>query len=134
MIRTIETSAKTLWQPMGSGALAGMIATVPMTLFMLLTGRVLPKWQHYNLPPETITDELAKRAGLKEQMEKPERVMVAVIAHVGYASAMGTVYPLFAKNVSFPSIIKGIVFGLGVWTVSYLGLLPAFQMKTTAQQ
>jgi len=111
MLRTIETS---LWQPMRSGALAGMIATLPMTVFMLLMGRVLPKWQHYELPPEALTDEQAERAGVKEHMEKPERVTVALIAHVGYGAAMGTAYPLSAKNVSFPSIFKGIVFGLGV--------------------
>jgi putative membrane protein len=119
---------------MRNGALAGMIATLPMTLFMLLMARVLPKWQHYDLPPEALTDELAERAGVKEHLEKPERVVAALIAHMGYGTAMGTVYPLFAKNISFPSILRGIVFGLGVWIVSYLGLLPALQMKTTAQQ
>lgn len=134
MVRTFETRAKTLRQPMRSGALAGTIATVPMTVFMLLMGRILPKWQHYDLPLEELTDELAERAGVKEHLEKPELVAVALIAHFGYGAATGALYPLFAKSVSFPSILKGIVFGLGVWAVSYLGFLPALQMKTTAPQ
>ncbi|MHB8600140.1 MAG: hypothetical protein ACYDER_25435 [Ktedonobacteraceae bacterium] len=48
------------------GALAGTIATFPMTAFMLLMMRALPCRQHYNLPPEKLTDELAKRAGIKQ--------------------------------------------------------------------
>lgn len=134
MIQTFETNANIFWHSTRNSAIAGMIATLPMTLFMLLMGRILPKWQHYNLPPEALTDELAERAGVKEHLDKPKRVATALMAHVGYGATTGMLYPLFAKNVSFPSIIKGIVFGLGVWAVSYLGLLPALQMKTTAQQ
>jgi putative membrane protein len=131
MIRTFETELTIPWYSFINGAIAGMIATLPMTLFMLLVGRLLPKWQHYNLPPEEITDELAERAGMKEHMDKPERVTTALIAHVGYGTAMGTIYPLFAKSVSFPAMLKGTVFGLGVWAVSYLGLLPVLEMRTT---
>ena len=134
MGQTFETREKISWQTIRNGALAGMIATFPMNMFMLLMWRFLPKWQHYNLPPEAITDELAERTGMKEHMDKPERIAAALIAHVGYGAAMGTVYPLFTKKASFPAMLKGIVFGLGVWAGSYLGLLPALQMKTTAQQ
>jgi len=134
MIRAYETNVNLFWHSIRNGAIAGVIATLPMTLFMLLMGRILPKWQHYDLPPEKITDELAERAGVKEHLEKPERIAVALMAHMGYGAATGTLYPLFAKGVSFSAMLKGIVFGLGVWAVSYLGLLPALQMKTTAQQ
>jgi hypothetical protein len=34
----------------GIGSVAGLIATIPMTLFMLLMQQVLPKWQKYALP------------------------------------------------------------------------------------
>jgi hypothetical protein len=61
MGQTFETREKISWQTITNSALAGMIATFPMTMFMLLMGRFLPKWQHYNLPPEAITDELAER-------------------------------------------------------------------------
>lgn len=134
MQRTFDTRGKISWQTIRNGALAGMIATFPMTLFMLIMGQFLPKWQHYNLPPEAITDEIAERAGIKKHMDKPERVTTALLAHVGYGTAMGPMYSLFTKKVSFPAMLKGIVFGLGVWAGSYLGLLPALQMKTTAQQ
>lgn len=117
---------------LGKSALAGMIATLPMTLFMLFVQRFLPKWQHYDLPPEKITDELAERANVKKHLDKPKRVGVALTAHFGYGAAMGVLYPFFAKIASLPLILRGIIFGLGVWAASYLGLLPALQMKAPA--
>ena len=39
------------------GALAGFLATAPMTVFMLTTQRFLPKGQQYELPPELITKD-----------------------------------------------------------------------------
>ncbi len=117
------------------GALAGTIATVPMTAFMLLMMRALPRWQHYNLPPEKLTDELAKRAGIKQHMNKPQKVAVALVAHFGYGAAMGMLYTLFMQKGTlrpFPFLLKGNVFGLMVWGASYLGLLPAMNMPSTA--
>ena len=115
-----------------SGTIAGTISTVPMTVFMLLMGRLLPKWQHYDLPPEKLTDELTERVGVKQHLDKPKRVGLALIAHFWYGALMGAIYPFCAKNLPCPPIFKGIIFGVGVWGGSYLGLLPALQMKTTA--
>ena len=36
---------------LGEGSLAGVIATVPMTLFMFAGQSLLPLRQHYALPP-----------------------------------------------------------------------------------
>ena len=49
------------------GAFAGFVATVPMTIFMLVTQRFLPKGQHYDLPPEIITKELAQRMHMRDR-------------------------------------------------------------------
>ena len=54
----------------GIGSVAGIIATIPMTLFMLLMQQLLPKWQQYALPPERITTALAKRAEVGKHMNK----------------------------------------------------------------
>ena len=54
----------------GIGSVAGLIATIPMTLFMLLMQQLLPKWQKYALPPERITTELAKRAQVGKHIEQ----------------------------------------------------------------
>lgn len=117
------------------GTVAGTIATLPMTAFMLLMMRALPRWQHYDLPPEKLTDELAERAGVKQHMNKPQKVAVALVAHFGYGATMGMIYSLFMQKGTlrpFHFLLKGNVFGLAVWATSYLGLLPAMNMPSTA--
>lgn len=117
------------------GAIAGTVATLPMTAFMLFMMRALPRWQHYDLPPEKLTDELAKRVGIKQHMSKPQKVVVALIAHFGYGVGMGALYTLLneQKNIKmYPFLLKGNIFGVAVWGGSYLGLLPALNMPSTA--
>ena len=121
--------------PIGKGAVAGTVATIPMTAFMLLMQRALPRWQHYDLPPEKLTDELADRMGVKKYLNKPQKVGLALIAHFAYGAAMGMLYTLLMQrgNIkTFSFLVKGNIFGLAVWGASYLGLLPAMQMSTTA--
>src|SRR5437588_2486279 len=95
-----------------SGALAGFIGTAPMTAFMLLTQRFLPKGQRYALPPEIITEELAHRAHMRHHMNKPQVLGATLISHFGYGAAMGALYNLLAKKLPLPSIVKGLLFGL----------------------
>ena len=132
MARAINTIATKLWEPLGTGAAAGAIATIPMTLFMLLMQRLLPKWQQYALPPERITSELAERVGLEKHMNKRERVGAALVAHFGYGANMGALYTPFARKVTLHSTLKGAIFGLIVWAGSYLGLLPTMKMSEAA--
>src|SRR5947209_14345884 len=100
------------------GALAGLVATLPMTLFMLLIHQLLPKWQQYALPPEEITDELAERADLKKHMDKEQKVGAALVAHFGYGAAMGALYSIFTNVIPLPAVMKGTLFGLVVWAGS----------------
>lgn len=66
----------------GKGVLAGLIATLPMTAFMLLMQRLLPKVQQFALPPERITAEIAERAGVKVHMNKAEQVAASLVSHL----------------------------------------------------
>ena len=84
----------------GIGSVAGLVATIPMTLFMLLMQQLLPKWQKYALPPERITTELAKRAKVGKHMNKPQRVGATLIMHFGYGSNMGIFYTPIAQSTS----------------------------------
>lgn len=116
--------------PLSTGALAGAIATVPMTLFMLGMHQLLPKWQRYALPPEQITDELAGKADVN--MNKTQRLGAAFTSHFGYGSSMGSLYGAVAKRIPIPPVLKGTAFGLLVWAASYLGWLPAMEMSEAA--
>lgn len=61
-----------------AGALAGFVATIPMTQAMELMYRRLPPDQRFPLPPQSLTTE----------------------------------------------VVEGAVYGVGVWTASYLGWVP----------
>jgi len=110
--------------PWLQGALAGFIATVPMTIFMLSTQRFLPKGQRYDLPPEIITKELADRAHIKQHMNKAQILAATTASHFGYGATMGVLYSLLGQRLSLPSGLKGSLFGLIIWAVSYPALLP----------
>jgi len=117
-----------------SGACAGFAGTLPMTIFMLLTQRFLPRGQRYDLPPEIITKELAHRAHVRHRMNKTEVLRATMVSHFGYGAAMGTLYGPLAKRIPLPAIIKGVLFGLFVWAASYLGLLPLIGMSESGHR
>lgn len=116
----------------GIGSVAGIIATIPMTLFMMLMQQVLPKWQKYALPPERITTELAKRAEVGKHMNKSQRVGATLLMHFGYGSNMGMLYAPLARKIHLPPALKGAIFGLLVWAGSYLGIAPTLELSEAA--
>lgn len=85
------------------GALAGFVATEPMTLFMLVTQSFLPKGQRYALPPEIITKELARRVHVRQHLNKGQVLAATLVSHFGYGAAMGTLHSALGKKRSLPS-------------------------------
>jgi len=128
---TVKTQSELSWL---SAALAGFIGTAPMTAFMLLTQRFLPKGQRYALPPEIITEELAHRAHVRHHMNKQLVLAATTVSHFGYGAAMGALYTPLGKKFPLPGILKGVLFGLVVWTASYLALLPMSGMSESGQR
>lgn len=113
-------------------AVAGCVATAPMTLFMLLTQRFLPHGQRYDLPPEIIIQDLARRTHLHWRLSKRQVLLATLVSHFGYGAAMGLFYKPVERYVPGPSLAKGSAFGLLVWGASYLGLLPALGLVESA--
>ena len=107
------------------GAVAGALATVPMTLSMLWMYERLPRRERYPLPPREITEELAEEAHLASRLDDREMREATLAAHFGYGAGMGALYGAFARAVPGHPALKGTAFGVAVWTGSYLGLLPA---------
>ena len=116
------------------GAIAGFIGTGPMTVFMLLTQRFLPKGQQYDLPPEIITKELAHRAHVRQHMDKRQILAATTVSHFGYGAATGALYGPLSKKIPLPAVVKGALYGLFVWAASYLGLLPMIGMSESGQR
>ena len=109
-----------VWQ----GATAGLLATLPMTIFMLSTQRFLPKGQRYDLPPEILTKELAQRVHVKQHMNKAQILAVTTASHFAYGATMGVLYSLFGRRLPLTSSLKGMLFGFFIWTASYQAVLP----------
>ena len=108
-----------------AGLVAGLAATVPMTVAMELMFRGLPRRERYPLPPRWITDRLISVAGLEGEMDESRRREAALLSHFAYGAAAGAAYAPIAERVRIGPLSAGVLYGLGVWTVSYLGWLPA---------
>jgi uncharacterized membrane protein YagU involved in acid resistance len=134
MVQNQTVSQDQTGLPWLSGACAGFAGTLPMTIFMLLTQRFLPRDQRYDLPPEIITKELAHRAHVRHHMNKIEVLGATTVSHFAYGAAMGTLYSPLAKRIPLPAIIKGVLFGLFIWAASYLGLLPLLGMSESGHR
>lgn len=107
------------------GAMAGLVATVPMTVAMKAMHRALPPHEQYPLPPRLITEEVAEDTGIAPHLNEKEQEQMTWAAHFSYGAAMGALYGPVASHLARPGVTSGVLFGLTVWAGSYLGLLPA---------
>lgn len=110
---------------LSSGALAGLLATVPMTLVMELLHRQLPRHERHSLPPRTVTMQVARATGQYQQLDKAQRLGLTLASHFAYGAITGSAYAPLARWLRLPLVPGGLGFGLLVWLISYLGWLPA---------
>lgn len=127
-----DWNLKTILKAGGTGAAAGLVATVPMTAVMLLVHRYLPLWQRHSLPPRKIAMSLAGRLGVRKHMDSNQRTAATVISHFAYGTGAGAVYGPLSRLVPLPPVIKGAAYGLLIWAASYAGWLPAMNMPAAA--
>lgn len=107
-----------------TGAIAGLGATVPMTVFMVAAHGVLPRRDQEELPPAKITGRVLRQAGVLGFGE-PAETTVTLASHLAYGAVAGMAYSAMVQNDRPPSLSRGIAFGVGLWAGSYLGWLPA---------
>jgi putative membrane protein len=105
-----------------------------MTAAMELMHRMLPAAEQYPLPPSEITAELTDEVGLRGNLKPGQHLALTLVNHFAYGAAAGSIYGMIAKQLPLPPIVKGIGFGLGVWSISYLGLLPALGILRPATE
>lgn len=114
-----------------NGALAGLIATAPMTWAMRAAGQLLPWTASDRLPPRQITETALQKVGNGEA--SPEQLdALATLAHYAYGGACGAVLGVALNRSPLPKPVAGAIFGLAVWGGSYLGLLPAVGVRKSA--
>jgi len=104
------------------GAVAGAIATVPMSLVMLGAKRAgLMGTQ----PPEKITARLLSALGWRQRSRETQD-LVASLLHLGFGAGAGAVFVVLRRGLRLPgpAVLQGVAFGSGVWLVSYMGWVP----------
>lgn len=115
-----------------AGAAAGLASTLPMTIAMEAMFHELPLAERYPLPPRQITEELARKVGLDDELSDDQCAALSLASHFAYGAAMGEIYRLATGRTIPRGALSGMLFGMGVWSGSYLGLLPAFNILPPA--
>jgi uncharacterized membrane protein YagU involved in acid resistance len=105
------------------GVLAGVAATMAMTATMRRLHTVLPDDERYPLPPREIVDRSVPAVDEKNARLK------TLLAHFGFGGLAGA---LFALMPTFRG--AGASYGIGVWTLSYLGWIPAARILAPAHR
>lgn len=106
------------------GAGAGLLATLPMTLFMRSAWKRLPADEQYALPPRQITRNVLRPARFF-RMSPEKQTGITLLLHFLFGAAAGSVYGMVAEKIPMQPAVKGPLAGVLVWTGSYLGWIPA---------
>ena len=109
------------------GALAGVVATAAMSVFMLGAKRVGALGEP---PPRRLTRRLLSHLG--PLAPRGRQLDAAALAnHFAFGSTMGAVFGLALRR---PTPLRGVLFGLGVWTVMYTKALPRLGLMPPAHR
>jgi hypothetical protein len=102
------------------GAVGGIAATWAMTVAMNVLFRRLPDDEQYPLPPREITETLLPASS---HISEDTIAACSLAAHAAYGAAAGSVFTLSGVHQHRP-VVRGMMWGLVVWSISYLGWLP----------
>lgn len=107
------------------GAAAGTAATGVMTAAMFTAQRAGLMGQ---LPPRKITAAALDAAGIR-RTRKEEKAATAV-THLGFGAACGALFAFLGRRDKplARAVLEGTVFGSAVWTISYVGWVPALRI------
>ena len=118
-----------------AGAISGCLATAPMTLFMEAAHKILPPEEQQPLPPREITMRAAEKAGVREHVDVPgRRTESTLLAHFAFGTTAGFIYSYMAGASGLRPAAEGSLYGLGVWSSNYLGILPGLGVVRSATE
>jgi len=107
------------------GAVAGIAGTVAMTIPILVCQRL---HLFHTPPPEEISDNVARRTWLLPDRSHRSFPIFWIAAHLAYGATCGTLFSLSRRWTPGSDREAGLLFGLAVWAVSYLGVVPALRL------
>lgn len=104
------------------GAVAGVAATLPMSAVMFAAKKAGLMGKY---PTELIAQKGLVAAGVQPSQGKT--TTAALVAHFGFGAATGALFGLLYRRTQSlgPPVVRGIGYGLAVYTASYAGWIPA---------
>jgi hypothetical protein len=107
------------------GAMAGTLATLPMSAVMIAAEKAGLMGQQ---PPEVITKRMLDELEVKR--DESTNHAAASAMHLAFGAGAGALFNVARQRIdpSVPPVIAGIVFGLLVYGVSYSGWIPALNI------
>lgn len=115
------------------GAISGFLATIPMSAYMLAMKHQLPLRSRDPLPPDRITQNALQAVSLDDRVSREEKIAFTALNHLGFGTSSGALYGLCCRPASVHgAVTSGCLYGLAVWSCSYLGWLPAFGLYRSA--
>lgn len=113
------------WNAAQRGAMAGAMATVPMSAVMLAAGKLGLMGRQ---PPKAVAEKGLEAAGVQPDEEVKDTL--ASLSHIVFGAAAGAAYGFLHRQFGRRrwSATKGIGYGLLVYLVSYEGWIPAFHI------
>lgn len=108
-----------------NGALAGGVATTLMTVFMKAS-----QWTGLYrdaIPPEKITKRMLRAVGMSAHTNAASETALTAAGHWAFGMAGGAIFGVLHRFLRLPisAPVHGLIFGLLVWFVSYMGWIPA---------
>ena len=112
-------------QVMMHGANAGALATTAMTGLMKAG-----QWMGFyrlEIAPKQITERVLDKAGLQRQTNEDEEILLTALNHWAYGTGSGILFGILRRrlDLTLPGSIQGIIFGLALWVIGYMGWVPA---------
>jgi putative membrane protein len=116
------------------GALAGLAATVPMTIAMDAMHDRLPAHERYPLPPAEIAERVAGEPVGGGALGQGQGAAAALALHFAVGAAAGAGYAPLAASLRPNPLLGGVAYGLAVWSAGYLGILPSLGILAPATE
>lgn len=104
------------------GALAGVLATLPMTVVMML-GKALGLMAVP--PPVQITANVEEKAAASDALPRETSGVRWLALHFGYGGLLGALFAVARPALPRRTATVGLLYGLLLWLGNYAGLMPA---------
>ena len=113
-----------------NGALAGAIATIPMSAVMYAAKQAGLMGEY---PPEIIAEKSLDAAGINRGEDANDAA--ATVVHLGFGAAAGALFGLLQGRMELPvsPVLQGVGYGLLVYAVSYDGWIPALHVMPSPE-